>query len=711
MTYEMIHKQTFTNQLMALPSKELTHVLQKVHILQTSPAPDAKNKKRLVGYEGAVYRIRSGDYRILYTFTEHPPWVILLGVDNRKDVYRGTQLVADAPAFDTGQVPQVDDLLAPAASRPDWTPPQAKAERHVAPTSHADDLPILPDDEILARLTVPAEFREALKACRTTDDLVTVDVPEAVRERVFDAITAPNYDQVLQKPSFVTGGIDDLLKFAEGELLGFLLKLNPEQEKYVDWAINAGGPALVKGGPGTGKSAVALYRVRSLIAALRASGTPQPRILFTTYTNALMVSSRQLLGRLLDTDADCVIVRTADKLVSDIVTAVDGQSQLADPVAMRLALQEALKMAAFDGNALQRRAQEQSISRLRPDYLLEEMNGVIDGRELATLDDYLKTSRAGRKVSLNVTQRTAVWRLYEAYRKVLKSNRLRTWQELRRRAADIARAGKAGPQYDGVIVDEAQDLDPAVLRLLVMLCCAPNRLFVTADGNQSIYGGSFRWTDVHDDLRFTGRTGILRTNHRSTRQIGEAAHAYLRDGVTDEDTAAQERTYVASGPVPTVRVVERTYDETQLLARFLPGAAKQFHLGIGSCAVLVPSEPAGKAIAARLNSAGVKARYMPGRDVDLEVKAVKVITMKSAKGLEFPIVALAGLLEGHVPGAAKGMSPEEAEEANLRERRTFYVAMTRAMRALLAIVPADHPSPLVQGFDATLWNTGTERTV
>jgi len=51
---------------------------------------------------------------------------------------------------------------------------------------------------------------------------------------------------------------DDLLRFREGELLGFLLRLNTEQEKFVTWAVKGKGATLLKGGPGTGKSTVAL---------------------------------------------------------------------------------------------------------------------------------------------------------------------------------------------------------------------------------------------------------------------------------------------------------------------------------------------------------------------------------------------------------------------------------------------------------------------
>ncbi|MCB1274716.1 MAG: type II toxin-antitoxin system RelE/ParE family toxin, partial [Leucobacter sp.] len=100
MSYEIDLKPTFLNQLTALPQREVAHVMDKVRMLQESPAPDAKSKKRLVGYKGAVYRIRSGDYRILYSFDQAKGWVVLLGVDNRKDVYEGEQLVAEEPGYD-----------------------------------------------------------------------------------------------------------------------------------------------------------------------------------------------------------------------------------------------------------------------------------------------------------------------------------------------------------------------------------------------------------------------------------------------------------------------------------------------------------------------------------------------------------------------------------------------------------------------------------
>jgi DNA helicase-2/ATP-dependent DNA helicase PcrA len=64
-------------------------------------------------------------------------------------------------------------------------------------------------------------------------------------------------------------------------------------------------------------------------------------------------------------------------------------------------------------------------------------------------------------------------------------------------------------------------------------------------------------------------------------------------------------------------------------------------------------------------------------DIDLwddRKEAVSLMTLHNAKGLEFPVVFIAGVEEGLIPHHTSFADPEEIEE----ERRLFYVGLTRA---------------------------------
>lgn len=68
----------------------------------------------------------------------------------------------------------------------------------------------------------------------------------------------------------------------------------------------------------------------------------------------------------------------------------------------------------------------------------------------------------------------------------------------------------------------------------------------------------------------------------------------------------------------------------------------------------------------------------PGDEIVDQRNAVTLMTLHSAKGLEFPVVFIAGLEEGLFPFYQLSPEPADLEE----ERRLFYVGVTRTMKKL-----------------------------
>ena len=68
----------------ALPTEVRKRITEAIDDLQTNPRPPAA--KRLTAKEG--YRIRKGDYRILYTIDDESRTIRIYRVGRRREVYR-----------------------------------------------------------------------------------------------------------------------------------------------------------------------------------------------------------------------------------------------------------------------------------------------------------------------------------------------------------------------------------------------------------------------------------------------------------------------------------------------------------------------------------------------------------------------------------------------------------------------------------------------
>jgi mRNA-degrading endonuclease RelE of RelBE toxin-antitoxin system len=63
-------KPLLLSNLIALPQKEARQINTKIMQLMHDPMPDGKTKIRLKHKSGKLYRLRSGNYRIIYTYNE-----------------------------------------------------------------------------------------------------------------------------------------------------------------------------------------------------------------------------------------------------------------------------------------------------------------------------------------------------------------------------------------------------------------------------------------------------------------------------------------------------------------------------------------------------------------------------------------------------------------------------------------------------------------
>ena len=84
MAYRVIIAKSAAKSLNALPKKIQVRVIGVIDLLSENPYPPAS--KKLKGRDG--YRIRTNDYRILYTVENEILTVRVVAVGHRKEIYK-----------------------------------------------------------------------------------------------------------------------------------------------------------------------------------------------------------------------------------------------------------------------------------------------------------------------------------------------------------------------------------------------------------------------------------------------------------------------------------------------------------------------------------------------------------------------------------------------------------------------------------------------
>lgn len=240
-------------------------------------------------------------------------------------------------------------------------------------------------------------------------------------------------------------------------------------------------------------------------------------------------------------------------------------------------------------------------------------------------------------------------------------------------------------QYGAVMIDEGHDFQPEWLKLISsMVDPETDSLLLLYDDAQSIYNKQkqmdFSLSSVGINAR--GRTTILKLNYRNTDEIfhfaDKFAKHYLQVQERDEDHVPLLAAQSAGrhGLAPELRRFDNYTQETHTIARWL----RQWHEQRGTTwvemCVLYRHGFQGKPLYEALQAAGVPCWWLGNaktkKQFNLREDCVKLMTMHSSKGLEFPLVVISGV--GFMP------QTEYDEQA---EAKLLYVAMTRATEKLL----------------------------
>ena len=83
--YSIEIKSSAAREIEALPLRDRRQVVERIGLLAEEPRP--RGCEKLVG--GERYRVRQGDYRIVYSVEDARLIVWVVKVGHRRDVYRG----------------------------------------------------------------------------------------------------------------------------------------------------------------------------------------------------------------------------------------------------------------------------------------------------------------------------------------------------------------------------------------------------------------------------------------------------------------------------------------------------------------------------------------------------------------------------------------------------------------------------------------------
>ena len=488
------------------------------------------------------------------------------------------------------------------------------------------------------------------------------------------------------------------------------MQLNVEQKKIAHSEPN--GHSLIKGVAGSGKTTVGICRIPFLLNNY--CFTQDDYILFVTFNKTLIKYVDYLYKKIEKqseynsflADNEKVVISTISSIMHkyylDFIKINNLQYQIIETVKSREIIAEGiskLKKMYPKLNILHHKNVE---------FLLQEINW-IKACNYMELEEYQNADRLGKtktqeadkpqKLIKNSETRKAIFDLMQYYDKKAKEMGYISYYDTELIALEQIK-NNVGQKYTHIIVDESQDLTKVQLMFLQKLYNPKDYSSITfiVDTAQSIYSHSWlvsgrSFTSIGFNMK--GKSDSLSKNFRTTTQISEAAYSLIEKDIDiiDDENFVKPYLIDKQGKYPVYKIYKDDKSQANYIIEEIQNnlSSKYDYKDIAIIARLSNQLDDIKEI---LEAKGLKCELINREGANFDSKSIKLLTMHSAKGIEFKVVFIIGLNNTVIPYYSSNYKEEQNDE--IGEKKLLYVGMTRSTELLYLISSSEKPSKFIK---------------
>lgn len=552
-------------------------------------------------------------------------------------------------------------------------------------------------DEQLLRIAVPEVLVPSVRKIRSLTDLEKLEpfLPADAFENLFYLADGADIELLIveteegkvdqqSSPEEQAGSINNqrsFLELSDDQFLDDIMSgiahkwkyyLHPSQRRLVSSQFN--GPVKVSGGAGTGKTVVALHRLKYLTAQPAVSDKP---ILFTTFTKSLTANLKDL-AREMAIPLERIRIENIDSLAFGLLK----QYRLMDESTRVFGLNSVKKAGEVWEEML-----ESELIGYDKSFLMREFEDVLLLNNVQSFEEYLRTSRIGRGKALTRRQRKEVWDLMEKF-KSYKAHYSYFYKEEVYNLLYNHLTLTETYEFEGGIVDELQDFSNVELRLIRALVAEkPNDLFLVGDPLQKIYDRKLSFSKVGINIRGK-RSRRLRINYRTTEEIKRCAVAIIQSCSFDDFDGQEEEKggYVSlyHGQRPRYTAYKTREEEVESIYQHLKNLVAAGNHYTDIC-IASRTRNGVKEIKSFMHRLKVPYFETSPTDNKGDQKGIRILTFHGMKGLEFKHVVLMDVNARTLPLLPADFSQWETTEQegyNRSERALLYVAFTRSIETV-----------------------------